>query len=147
MIYWGGTSPYADRRATRREIIYRRGENVKAFHSEMTFDCVSRCLMSNVRQGSNIESTRPLPLCFEKKSASLYLGAKRLYVLNVADVRKEDGCALMSERHSARARIRESRRSSASYSELVKSTAFYSLFFFVSLSVRDLPSQSRFSLS
>lgn len=47
---------------------------------------------------------------------------------------EEDGNV---RRDFARVKIRESRRSSASYSELVKFAAFYSLFFFVSLSRRD----------
>lgn len=119
---------------------------MEAFRSEMTFNCAPRRLMSNVRQGSNIESARYCHYESRRRAPRYSLNEKRLHVLNVKDVRKEDGCTLMFERHSARARIHESRRSSASYSDLVKSTAFYSLFFFVSLS-RDLLSQSRFSLS
>ena len=44
------------------------------------------------------------------------------HILNATVIRKEE--RLMFQRHSARARIRESKRSSASYSKLVKSTAF-----------------------
>lgn len=69
---------------------------MEASHSEMTFDCAfSTPLTSDVRRGSNIESAR---YChYTSRSASLHRDERRLHVLNAADVRKEDGCALMFE--------------------------------------------------